>query len=78
MARWCTTREARTQFARRYTDDDVVLLAEPDSLRGTLSSAATCALAHHAWKVYGEAHYERLARISVSYLYNPCAPVRAM
>lgn len=63
-------RGTRTQFRRRYTDEDVMLLAELDSLHETLSGAATRALAQRAWRVYGDARYERLAQISVSHLYN--------
>jgi transposase InsO family protein len=63
-------RGTRTQFRRRYTDEDVALLAELDSLHDTLSGAATRALAQRAWRVYGDARYERLAQISVSHLYN--------
>jgi hypothetical protein len=63
-------RGTRTQFARRYTDEDVALLAELDSLHETLSGAATWVLAQRAFKVYGDARYERLAQISVSHLYN--------
>jgi hypothetical protein len=63
-------RGTRTQFARRYTDEDVALLAELDSLHETLSGAATRVLAQRAFKVYGDARYERLAQISVSHLYN--------
>lgn len=63
-------RGTRTQFRRRYTDEDVALLAELDSLHDTLSGAATRALAQRAWRVYGQARYERLAQISVSHLYN--------
>lgn len=63
-------RGTRSQFRRRYTDEDVALLAELDSLHDTLSGAATRALAQRAFKVYGDARYERLAHISVSHLYN--------
>jgi metal-dependent amidase/aminoacylase/carboxypeptidase family protein len=34
-------RGIRTQFARRYTDEDVALLAELDRLHETLSGATT-------------------------------------
>jgi hypothetical protein len=34
-------RGTRTQFARRYTDEDVALLAELDRLHETLSGATT-------------------------------------
>jgi transposase InsO family protein len=63
-------RGTRTQFPRRYTDEDVALLAELDRLHDTLSGVATRALAQRAWRVYGDARYARLAQISVSHLYN--------
>lgn len=63
-------RGRRTQFRRRYTEEDVALLAELDSLHDTLSGAVTRALAQRAWWVYDDARYERLAQISVSHLYN--------
>ncbi|WP_206950637.1 integrase catalytic domain-containing protein [Trinickia acidisoli] len=63
-------RGTRTQFPRRYTDEDVALLVELDSLHDTLSGAATRALARRACQVYGDARYERLSHISVSHLYN--------
>jgi transposase InsO family protein len=63
-------RGTRTRFTRRYSDTDVALLAELDSLHDTLSGAATRALAQRAWRVHGDARYAALARISVSHLYN--------
>jgi len=44
-------------FARRYTPDDIRLLAEMDALHGTL-------------QVHGDARFERLASISNGHLYN--------
>lgn len=63
-------RGVRTRFARHYTDADVALLAELDSLHDTLSGAVTRVLAQRAWQLYGDTRYERLAHISVSHLYN--------
>lgn len=63
-------RGVRTRFAHRYTDEDVTLLAELDSLHDTLSGAVTRVLAQRAWQLYGDARYERLAHISISHLYN--------
>jgi len=64
------TRANRSSFARRYTADDVALLAELDSLHDTLSGPATRVLARRAHAQYGDTRYERLAGISVSHLYN--------
>ena len=63
-------------FARTYSDADVHLLAETDSLHGTLSGLATkklMALGHpveRAYNVFGDARYSRLAVLSVAHLYN--------
>jgi hypothetical protein len=57
-------------FARRYTPEDVRLLAEVDALHGHLSGPATRKLCERAWRVFGDAPYERLAGISNGHLYN--------
>jgi hypothetical protein len=57
-------------FARRYTAADVRLLAEVDILHGALSGSATRKLCERAFKVYGDARFERLAGISNGQLYN--------
>jgi hypothetical protein len=63
-------RASRSSFARRYTAADVRLLAEIDTLHGTLSGPATKKLMERACQVFGDARYERLALISVAHLYN--------
>ena len=57
-------------FVRRYTLDDIRLLAEMDALHGTLSGSTTRKLCWRAFKVHGDARYERLACISNGHLYN--------
>lgn len=57
-------------FRRRYTDGDVLLLAEVDTLHGTLSGPATRVLLERAVSVYGDPRFQRLAGISVAHLYN--------
>lgn len=57
-------------FRRRYTAADVALLAEVDSLHGTLSGPATRVLLERACGIYGDVRFERLAAISVAHLYN--------
>ena len=57
-------------FARRYTADDIRLLAEMDALHGTLSGTTTRKLCERAFKAYGDTRYERLAGISNGHLYN--------
>ena len=63
-------RASRTSFARTYTSADVLLLADTDSLHGTLSGLATKKLMERAYRVFGDARYGRLATISVAHLYN--------
>lgn len=57
-------------FVRRYTDADVAALVELDRLHQQLSGPATRKLAERAFRVFGDARYERLAGISVAHLYN--------
>ena len=58
-------------FGRHYTTEDIRLLAEMDALHGTLSGTTTRKLCERAFKVHGEARFERLAGISNGHLYNP-------
>ena len=57
-------------FPRRYTAKDVRLLAEIDSLHGTLSGPATRKLCERAYGLFGDDRYQRLASISNGHLYN--------
>lgn len=57
-------------FRRRFTDADIRLLAELDTLHGTLSGNATRKLCERAWQLFGETRYERLATVSHGHLYN--------
>jgi len=57
-------------FVRRYTAEDIRLLAEMDALHGTLSGTTTRKLCERAFKVHGETRFERLAGISNGHLYN--------
>lgn len=57
-------------FTRRYTAADIRALAELDAAHGQLSGPATRKLCERAWRVFGEARYERLAGISNGHLYN--------
>lgn len=63
-------------FYRRYTEMDVVLLAQTDTLHDTPSGLAAKRLFQRAWQLYGDARYERLADISVAHLYNLRATAR--
>jgi len=57
-------------FARRYSREDVELLAEVDALHETLSGPATRKLCERAFDVFGDQRFVRLARISNGHLYN--------
>jgi len=57
-------------FATRYTAQDAALLAEVDGWHGTLSGPATKKLCERALERFRDQRFERLARISVSHLYN--------
>ncbi|HEU0197526.1 MAG TPA: hypothetical protein VFQ88_09970, partial [Nevskiaceae bacterium] len=57
-------------FNRRYTDEDIVALAKLDAVHENLSGPATRHLCQRAWRVYGDARYQRLAMISVAHIYN--------
>jgi hypothetical protein len=57
-------------FRRRFTATDVALLADMDALHSTLSGPATKKLMERALLIFGDARFERLARISVSHRYN--------
>lgn len=60
----------KAKFRRRYTTEDVPLLAETDALHETLSGPATKKLMERACFIFGDTRYKRLAGISVSHLYN--------
>lgn len=59
-----------TAYAKRFTDQDIALLAQTDRAFDTLSGAATTHVLWRQWHVYGDARFERLSAISVSHLYN--------
>lgn len=57
-------------FVRKFRAQAVALLAETDTLHGTLSGPATKRLMQRALEVCGDTRYDRLASISVAHLYN--------
>ncbi|MDZ7937757.1 MAG: integrase [Rhodoferax sp.] len=59
-----------TAYAKRFTDQDIALLAQIDQAFDTLSGAATTRVLWRQWHVYGDVRFERLSTISVSHLYN--------
>jgi len=62
-------RAPRNGWVRKFTDQDVALLAQTDALHNTLSGPATVHLMRRAL-AYGDTRYARLATISVGHLYN--------
>jgi len=63
-------RAPKQAFARRFMDQDIVLLAAVDRDFGTLSGPATVHLLKRAHDLYADARFERLRTVSVSHLYN--------
>ncbi len=63
-------RKHRHSFVKRYTRDDILLLAETDECHQTLSGYATKKLFERGYNVFNEIRYERLAYISIAHIYN--------
>lgn len=76
VGRWMETRRLepqavrRQRFARRYTKEDIGLLAVVDAAHEDLSGPAVRRILEREHEVFGKAEFERLAGISVSHLYN--------
>ena len=66
------TRRQRTVkgFVRRYTTEDIRLLAAMDERHGTPSGPAIKKLCERACQLFGQTVYTRLAGISIGHLYN--------
>lgn len=60
----------RNQFARRYTREDILLLAKMDEAHQTLNGAATKKLFERAYHIYKDDRYKRLSSISIAHIYN--------
>ena len=60
----------RHRFPRRYTADDIALLAAVDAAHEGLSGAAVRRILQREYTVYGKNEYQRLASISASHIYN--------
>lgn len=58
------------RFPSIYTTDDVALLARTDNAHARLSGPATKKICEREHSIFGKLEYERLAKISVSHLYN--------
>ena len=57
-------------FARRFTAEDIRLLAAMDERHNTPNGLTMKKLCERAYTVYDQAKYQRLASISVAHLYN--------
>ena len=57
-------------FARRYLPADIALLVEMDCANEDVCGPAVVHLLQRAYQLYGDTRYERLAKLSVSHLYN--------
>ena len=60
----------RHRFPRRYTAEDVALLAAVDAAHEGLSGPALRWILKREYNVYGHHEYQRLASISASHIYN--------
>jgi hypothetical protein len=68
--RLAARRSACHTFPRRYTVEDVALLARVDQAHERLSGSATRAILRREFEVYGKREFERLSGISNGQLYN--------
>jgi len=57
-------------FKRKYTREDIMLLAEVDQLVDSTSGTTIKVYCQRAYDRFGDQRYARLAEISVSHLYN--------
>lgn len=57
-------------FEKKYTAEDIRLLARTDELHAVRNGAAIKNLCERAYHIYGQDEYKRLANISISHLYN--------
>ena len=60
----------RHRFPRRYTSEDIRLLARVDEVNERLSGPATTQILKREHEVFGKGEYEGVKGISVSHLYN--------
>ena len=81
VARWKSNRLAQVPlnkryakptvpFARKYTSDDIQLLAQMDQAHDDICGPAIAHLFKRAFTVYDDERYARLAELSVAHLYN--------
>lgn len=63
-------RRTQPEFTRQYTPEDVALLAEVDNAEGRRTGGALKKTFFDMFHLYGDAKFERLAKISISHIYN--------
>lgn len=68
--RLAVNRSDRWRFPTRYTTSDIALLAELDAVHQDLPGPAVKHILAREYHLFGKAEYERLARLSVSHIYN--------
>jgi transposase InsO family protein len=76
VGRWLTHRRIvtktakRRQFARRYTAEDIRLLAAVDAAHEDLSGPGVRRILQREFTVFGKLEFRNLAEISASHIYN--------
>lgn len=60
----------RPRFPGKYTDEDIILLAETDKLHDCLSGPVTRQLFQRAFHIFNDQRYSRLCDISSAHIYN--------
>lgn len=60
----------RNQFPRKYTTEDVALVAETDRAHSCLSGPATKKVFEREFGEFGQQSFQRLKDISISHIYN--------
>lgn len=60
----------RHEFATRYSEADIGLLAQTDELHDFPNGALIKRALERMWKIYGEKEYENISHISVMHIYN--------
>ena len=68
--RVCLKERTQPTFPRVYMPEDIALIAEVDNAESRRTGGAVKKTLSDMYKVYGDKRFERLARISVSHLYN--------
>jgi hypothetical protein len=60
----------RNSFPKKYTDEDISLLAQTDKLHGFLNANATKEILKREYVLFGNRQYERISKISPAHIYN--------